>query len=42
MSLALWAGVILTGRFIAYDWFDCGESNPAWIDEFIACTAAAA
>ena len=25
LSLALWAGVIVTGRFIAYDWYDCGN-----------------
>jgi hypothetical protein len=42
LSLALWAGVIVTGRFIAYDWFDCGEANPAWVDEFVGCTAAIA
>ena len=23
LSLALWAGVVITGRTIAYDWFDC-------------------
>lgn len=23
LSLALWVGVVLTGRTIAYDWFDC-------------------
>lgn len=23
LSLALWAGVVFTGRAIAYDWFDC-------------------
>lgn len=38
LSLALWAGVIITGRFIAYDWFDCGEANPAWVDAVIGCT----
>lgn len=42
LSLALWAGVVVTGRFIAYDWFDCGEANPAWIDAAIGCTNAAA
>ena len=41
LSLALWAGVIVTGRFIAYDWYDCGENNPPWIDDFIGCTAIA-
>ena len=23
LSLALWSGVVMTGRAIAYDWFDC-------------------
>jgi hypothetical protein len=27
LSLSLWAGVIITGRFIAYDWFDCGQQG---------------
>src|SRR5688572_27229324 len=39
LSLALWAAVIVTGRFIAYDWLDCGEDNPAWIDDFVGCAA---
>src|SRR5690606_17911845 len=25
LSLALWAGVVVTGRSIAYDWFDCNK-----------------
>ncbi len=37
LSLALWAGVIVTGRFIAYDWFDCGGENPAFIDWAAGC-----
>jgi hypothetical protein len=28
LSLSLWAGVIMCGRFIAYDWFDCGKNSP--------------
>lgn len=40
LSLALWAGVILTGRFIAYDWFDCGGDNPAFVDWAAGCLAA--
>jgi hypothetical protein len=39
-SLTLWAGVIVTGRFIAYDWFDCGNDNPAFIDWAAGCVAA--
>jgi hypothetical protein len=25
LSLVLWAGVVVTGRAIAYDWFDCSK-----------------
>ncbi len=39
LSLALWAGVIVTGRFIAYDWFDCGKTNSAFIDWAAGCVA---
>jgi hypothetical protein len=28
LSLALWAGVVVTGRAIAYDWFDCNKALP--------------
>lgn len=40
LSLALWSGVIITGRFIAYDWFDCGQSgNSAFINWAAGCLA---
>jgi hypothetical protein len=39
LSLTLWAGVITCGRFIAYDWFDCGQDNPAFIDWAAGCIA---
>lgn len=39
LSLALWSGVIVTGRFIAYDWFDCGGDNPAFVDWAAGCIA---
>lgn len=39
VSLTLWAGVVMTGRFIAYDWFDCGMENPAFIDWAAGCVA---
>ena len=39
LSLALWAGVVITGRFIAYDWFDCGDDNPAFVDWAAGCVA---
>jgi hypothetical protein len=28
LSLALWSGVVVTGRSIAYDWFDCHKELP--------------
>ena len=40
LSLALWSGVIIAGRFIAYDWFDCGSDNPAFVDWAAGCLAA--
>ena len=42
-SLALWCGVVITGRFIAYDWFDCRQpSNTAFINWAAGCVAEAA
>ncbi len=37
LSLALWCGVIACGRFIAYDWFDCGQDNSPFIDWASGC-----
>jgi len=31
LSLALWSGVVVTGRSIAYDWFDCHKELPYFI-----------
>lgn len=31
LSLALWAGVVVTGRSIAYDWFDCTQDLPYFL-----------
>ena len=43
VSLALWCGVIITGRFIAYDWFDCGQpGNGAFINWAAGCIAESA
>lgn len=39
LSLTLWAAVVTCGRFIAYDWFDCGQDNPAFIDSAAGCVA---
>ncbi len=30
-SLTLWAGVVITGRTIAYDWFDCHKQMPDFL-----------
>lgn len=31
LSLGIWACVIVFGRLIAYNWFDCGPPQPAFI-----------
>ena len=31
LSLASWAGVVMTGRMIAYDWFDCHKQLPYFL-----------
>jgi hypothetical protein len=37
-SLLLWAGVIVTGRFIAYNWFDCDrQPQPDFVNWFAGC-----
>jgi hypothetical protein len=41
-SLCLWAGVIVCGRFIAYDWFDCGKEMSAFMNWAAGCVASAA
>ena len=39
MSLTLWAGIVVCGRFIAYDWFDCGKAeNSALMNTLAGCT----
>ncbi len=30
-SLVLWAGVVITGRTIAYDWYDCHKELPYFV-----------
>lgn len=39
VSLALWAGVVTTGRLIAYDWYDCFREMPAWLEWAAGCMA---
>jgi uncharacterized membrane protein len=31
VSLLVWAGVIVAGRMIAYNWADCDRPQPGWI-----------
>jgi len=37
-SLVLWAGVIVTGRLIAYNWFDCDKPQPGWVQVATGCS----
>lgn len=38
LSLILWAGIIVTGRMIAYNWFDCDiQPQPAIINWAAGC-----
>ena len=37
-SLVLWATVVITGRMIAYNWFDCDmQPQPKWINTLTSC-----
>ena len=31
LSLCLWFAIVVCGRLIAYEWFDCGNTNKAFI-----------
>ena len=37
VSLSMWAGVVVTGRMIAYNWFDCDRPQPAFVTWFAEC-----
>jgi hypothetical protein len=38
LSLALWVGIIFSGRMIAYNWFDCDKQpQPAIINYLTSC-----
>ena len=39
VSLVLWAGVIITGRMIAYNWFDCDRPQPDVVIWLAGCVA---
>ena len=37
LSLALWAGIVVAGRMIAYNWFDCDKPQRAIIIRLAGC-----
>jgi hypothetical protein len=37
VSLASWLLVMATGRLIAYNWFECGKAQPAWVNASQDC-----
>jgi hypothetical protein len=37
-SLVLWAAIIVTGRMIAYNWFDCDKPQPRWVQVATGCS----
>ncbi|HBJ89347.1 MAG TPA: hypothetical protein DHV53_02585 [Gammaproteobacteria bacterium] len=37
LSLAFWSTIVVCGRFIAYDWFDCDTSPNTFIDVISGC-----
>jgi hypothetical protein len=39
LSLVLWAGIIIAGRMIAYNWFDCDKPQPSVVVWAAGCTA---
>jgi len=39
LSLFLWAGIIVNGRMIAYNWFDCDMHQSKFIAWAAGCTA---
>ena len=43
ISLAMWAGVVVTGRMIAYNWFDCDrQPQPEFVNWAAGCVLALA
>ena len=39
LSLCFWAFIVICGRLIAYDWFDCAAEPPALIATLAGCLA---
>jgi hypothetical protein len=42
LSVTLWTGVVITGRCIAYNWFDCGQEQSDQMNWAAGCLADAA
>jgi hypothetical protein len=38
LSLALWASIVVSGRMIAYNWFDCDKPQPAIVNLLAGCS----
>lgn len=38
VSLVLWGGIIVFGRMIAYNWFDCDKPQPSFVVWAAGCT----
>jgi len=38
LSLALWASIVVAGRMIAYNWFDCDKPQPAIVNVLAGCS----
>ena len=39
LSLSAWIAVIFMGRFIAYDWYECGKPLPDFLNAAQSCAA---
>jgi uncharacterized membrane protein SirB2 len=39
LSISFWVAVVICGRLIAYDWFDCSRNPPAFIGTMAGCLA---
>lgn len=43
VSLTAWAVIVIAGRLIAYNWFDCDlQPQPAWVNRLAGCGVGAA
>ena len=41
VSIILWFSIVVAGRFIAYNWFDCDiQPQPAFVNWFAGCVVA--